>query len=944
MDHVIADTYEIIREIGSGGSGIVCLAKHLRLGKWVVLKADKRSISAKPENLRREVDTLKNLSHTYIPQVYDFIVEDGAVYTVMDFIEGESLDQPLARGERFSQAQVIVWAKQLLEALCYLHSRPPYGILHADIKPANIMLAPDGSIRLIDFNIALFLGEEGAVRVGYSQGYASPEHYGSSSGEDTELVEESGGKKSNRTYASAHRPGGLLDARSDVYSLGATLYHLFSGRRPAKDAGRVQPLTAGDGVSPAVAAIIQKAMSPDPADRYQTAEEMLRAFRRLHQDDPRRKTHRRRVRAAAGVLTLLFLAGGLCTFTGLKRMEEEQEREKIIAETAEQALAAVSASESAYGAGDAPEAVRLARSALELHTSYDARAQNALTEALGVYDLSGGFRPHLLLELPGEAIKAGLSPAGTRAAAIAGGELRVFDTESGEALTALPVTDSALADFVFLSEDVVVYAGEGALRCYDLTAKAELWSGQPATAIAVSADGSTVAAVCRDDTTVTLYDAVNGLVRQTVELQGGALRAMFNDTMADPEDDLFALNADGSMLAVGSYESGVLWTYNLRDRSLDFQVDFQPKTHFEGGFHGPFLVFAACDKAESTFAAVDAEKLVQTGAYSQPMRFHTQVDESGVYFAVGRLLTEIDPGTFAEKELAYGGSYITAAAVDKDNASIVKTEDGQVMAFDADADALNTWDGQEQCSFLAVAGKFVLTASRDAPTLTIRKLEDHSQEQLLSYEPFEHNEARLSSDGSTVMLFRFDSFRILGMDRTVLADVEIPIPAGDQVYDQQFRRDGDGDRLEVTYYSGLVRNYSADDGSVLSESRAEPPDASLSEEFLTDRLRIERPLHGTPVVYDRETGEQLGELEPEDYLTYVTQVGEYVVTEYTPSEANGQGRYGLLLNEDLEVLAKLPGLCDVFEDGRLIFDDGKGNLRQSRIHSTEELLALAGNE
>ena len=266
------------------------------------------------------------------------------------------------------------------------------------------------------------------------------------------------------------------------------------------------------------------------------------------------------------------------------------------------------------------------------------------------------------------------------------------------------------------------------------------------------------------------------------------------------------------------------------------------------------------------------------------------------------------------------------------------------MAFDADADALNTWDGQEQCSFLAVAGKFVLTASRDAPTLTIRKLEDHSQEQLLSYEPFEHNEARLSSDGSTVMLFRFDSFRILGMDRTVLADVEIPIPAGDQVYDQQFRRDGDGDRLEVTYYSGLVRNYSADDGSVLSESRAEPPDASLSEEFLTDRLRIERPLHGTPVVYDRETGEQLGELEPEDYLTYVTQVGEYVVTEYTPSEANGQGRYGLLLNEDLEVLAKLPGLCDVFEDGRLIFDDGKGNLRQSRIHSTEELLALAGNE
>lgn len=178
MPKVIASTYEIIREIGSGGGGIVYLARHLRLGKWVVLKADKRTLTVRPELLRREVDALKNLSHTYIPQVYDFIQEDGVVYTVMDYIEGESLDKPLARGERFHQAQVIEWGCEILEALCYLHSRPPNGILHADIKPANVMLTPQGDIRLIDFNIALALGEDGAVRVGFSRGYASPEHYG----------------------------------------------------------------------------------------------------------------------------------------------------------------------------------------------------------------------------------------------------------------------------------------------------------------------------------------------------------------------------------------------------------------------------------------------------------------------------------------------------------------------------------------------------------------------------------------------------------------------------------------------------------------------------------------------------------------------------------------------------------------------------------------------
>ena len=126
MSRIIASVYEIVQEIGSGGGGIVFLGRHLRLGKWVVLKADRRTISAKPEVLRREVDALKNLNHTYIPQVYDFVVEDGVVYTVMDYIEGESLDKLLKRGERPSQPEVIKWACQLLEALRYLHSRPPY--------------------------------------------------------------------------------------------------------------------------------------------------------------------------------------------------------------------------------------------------------------------------------------------------------------------------------------------------------------------------------------------------------------------------------------------------------------------------------------------------------------------------------------------------------------------------------------------------------------------------------------------------------------------------------------------------------------------------------------------------------------------------------------------------------------------------------------------------
>ena len=175
---VIASAYEIIKEIGAGGGGIVYLGRHIRLNKDIVLKADKRSLTKNPDDLRREVDALKNLSHTYIPQVYDFVREDGIVYTVMDYIRGESLDKYLKSGERFPQKQMVKWSCQLLEALAYLHNYPPYGILHSDIKPANIMVTPQGDIRLIDFNIAQVLEGEGAVRVGRSRGYASPEHYG----------------------------------------------------------------------------------------------------------------------------------------------------------------------------------------------------------------------------------------------------------------------------------------------------------------------------------------------------------------------------------------------------------------------------------------------------------------------------------------------------------------------------------------------------------------------------------------------------------------------------------------------------------------------------------------------------------------------------------------------------------------------------------------------
>lgn len=352
MATVIASTYEIIREIGSGGGGVVYLGRHLRLDKLVVLKADKRFLNVNPEVLRREVDTLKNLRHSYIPQVYDFVEEDGVVYTVMEYVEGESLNKPLSRGERFGQAQIIHWAKQLLEALCYLHSRPPYGLIHGDIKPANIMLTPGGDICLIDFNIALALGEEGTVRVGFSKGYAAPEEYAdgceglpfdtsptdflidseppanplsgrvrsSVSGHRFISVVDSKNQSANSYLQKSpkKRHSVFIDVRSDIYSVGATLYHLLTGTRPAANAKDVVPISAysNENISPLVAEIVTKAMNLNPNLRYQTAAEMLYQFTHLMENDSRTKRHRQRALLSAVCASFMFALGSAFCVAG----------------------------------------------------------------------------------------------------------------------------------------------------------------------------------------------------------------------------------------------------------------------------------------------------------------------------------------------------------------------------------------------------------------------------------------------------------------------------------------------------------------------------------------------------------------------------------------------------------------------------------------------------
>lgn len=1026
MAQVIAGIYEIQEKIGAGGGGVVYLGRHLRLDKQVVLKADKRTLKAGTETLRREVDMLKNLSHTYIPQVYDFVQEDGIVYTVMDFIQGESLDKLLGRKELPSQPQAIKWACQLLEALSYLHDRPPHGILHGDIKPANIMLRPNGDVCLIDFNIALALGEDGAVKVGFSRGYASPEHYGADyisskrpaavgqfsgttdswqthgteknpkarepgrrqeklsretreeepdktqvdedsdeslteadsdrtlaeedsdrtsidDGSDGNPAEKEAGKASadaGRKNASADagrirqeegtagKKGGiLLDVRSDIYSLGATFYHLLSGHRPAQDAREVGPL-GPDACSPEVAAIIAKAMDPDPEQRYQTAEEMRLAFLDLPKNDIGAVRHRRRIRISVAVLAIAFLAGGSSTFIGLKQLEQRQT-----------ALTLAEYSANALAQGDVLSAVEQALQAIPegkgiLEAPATAQAQRALTDALGVYDLSDGFKSAGTITLPGAPFDISMSPGGTRLAVVYGYGAAVFDLESQSRIAVLQIQDSALSDCLFTDEDHVVYAGPGGVALYDLAAGQDVWTGETATTLAVSGDGGTVAAVDRDGDHAVIYDTADGSVKNECSFQGAHMAVAVNDIFADPKNDIFALNGDGSLLAV-SFSGGGLTVFDLEDSEGDMILyEESGYGRFQGGFCGKYFAFAA-DGETAQFGLVDTEAKGFAGGLESRDGFLLKADEGSIYLGSGNVLVRLDIDTLEELEVAYTGSLgMTGFAVDGSHA-LVATEDSSFSFYDSAASLMSTESGEMGADFLALAGGYAVIGNRTETKLRIMRLEGHGDAQVAAYDArYAHEEARVSADGGSVMLFDYKGFRIYGMDGKLMAEMELP--EAESIYDQQFRREGDASFLEVIWYDGTRRCYSASDGALMTEETGEAPGKDLYEEFFVKGYRIVSNLHDAPVVYEASSGREVARLEEDGYLTYVTELGDCLVTEYIDTEGE---RYGLLLDSRFEVIARLPGLCDVTGDA-LVFDYGDGSLRKSRLYSLQELVDM----
>lgn len=956
MLQIIGSTYEIIGKIGSGGGGNIYLARHLRLGLKIVLKADKRKTSTRQELLRREVDVLKELHHPYIPGVYDYFTENGITYTAMDYIEGESLDKPLKRGERFSQPQVIAWAIQLLEALAYLHSPihgdPPRGYIHSDIKPSNLMLTPKGNICLIDFNISLAVGEDNLI--GCSPGYASPEHYGydysihSGSGkseipeednEETEVMEKeetsegdiptemlSSFSSSRSASAVSEKRRASVDVRSDIYSVGATLYHLLSGVRPAKNAKEVVPLSDKE-FSPSLIRIITKAMAPDPDLRYQTAREMQEDFLALRRNDTRLLQWRKNRKKAAIIFPLLLAAGVFIAFTGYSRIHNVEKSKKY-----------AQLSQSALEEGNIGAAVTYAIEALPkpdgiFTPGYGEEGQKSLAAALEIYDLSDGFKPYKAVKMPEKVSYMAIAPNGSSAVVLSGNEFVILDTETGEVLADLPAEASELSEAKYLDNETLIYAGDGGIRAYDIKKKKELWAGNPATSVSISADGSRVAAIYKDGTYATIYDASDGEEIYIVDFTGKHQSATANSEFANNKDNFVELNADGSLLGV-SFADGSIHVINLNNEaeSLTVMDTGSGYTHFEGGFQGKYFAFSASDDSSSKFAVIDLDTKSQTGGFDGETPLSMQADEKGIYIQMDNILSKVNPATGEQRVLAVAEDEIQHFSVDGSN--ILVTAEDKILFFNEQGTLMAEYGKQDQEYLTAAAGETVLAGGGASENIRILKYEEHKETAAFFYDSdYIHDFSKVCGGGEKVMLFSDRGFRLY--DRSGKLFYEENFSEGEAIKGEYFDREEGEDYLEVIYADGTMQKYRAEDGQLEEEGEAE----GLQREFYTDRFHIKAQEQGGAVIYDAGSDKKLKDVKNEGSLTDAVQTGDYVVLQFA---VHDKGTFGILMNTEGQILAELPRLSDVIGD-KLLFDYFGGEIRESSIHSIDELLKMAEN-
>lgn len=285
---IIDSKYEILKLLNTGGmNSAIYLALDKKLNRQWAIKKVRKSSSQTTSMLMAEASIMKNLDHPMLPRIVGIEEDPKFFYIIMDFVQGENLKTVVTSSGPQAQDTVVSWGVKLCDVLTYLHGK---GIVYRDMKPANIMLSPDGNIKLIDFGIAREYKEnasEDTTALG-TEGYAAPEQYE--------------GK-------------GQTDARTDVYGMGITLFQLLTGVNPSSYQENIFSIRLQNpNLSSGLDKIILKCTNKDPKKRYQSTEELKKAllnYRKL--DDKFLKKQKKVIKkffTLLGLSTLCFVVAG----------------------------------------------------------------------------------------------------------------------------------------------------------------------------------------------------------------------------------------------------------------------------------------------------------------------------------------------------------------------------------------------------------------------------------------------------------------------------------------------------------------------------------------------------------------------------------------------------------------------------------------------------------
>lgn len=256
INNVVGGRYYVLEQVGAGGFSKVYRVKDLKSGKEFALKeyvtSDPANQKKLLEGMERELDVLKHTSHPVLPKIFDLIKEDGSFYLVMELVEGVNLKSYIAEHSRFSKKEMKKIMLQILSGLYYLHSLEP-PIIYRDLKPANIILKADGTIKLIDFGIAKRYRNDidlDALAIG-SRGFAAPEQYE---------------KSDQESFFNT-------DIRTDIYGVGKTMFYLRTGKNYQ---GKFPIFVRGNERK-----VIKKCIAKNPEHRYQDCIALLCEIKRF---------------------------------------------------------------------------------------------------------------------------------------------------------------------------------------------------------------------------------------------------------------------------------------------------------------------------------------------------------------------------------------------------------------------------------------------------------------------------------------------------------------------------------------------------------------------------------------------------------------------------------------------------------------------------------------